>query len=172
MTVQVDLGGRSAGSATTVGGLAAALWSHDVEAFGTDGDPLEEVTVAVNEAFIHASYPTPDMLTVIPPVNSYPYYEPQVYSPSVLGITAAGAFADLPMNAVQLNSIPSRIYIFVWKADADVRITDTDTYAFLENVNISFDNRDSILSNAQPYDLYQIATKNGTNAVVLSFLAD
>ena len=67
------------------------------------------------------------------------------------------------MNAVQLNSIPSRVYVFVTRADTDMRFTDTDTYAALENVNISFDNRDSILSNAQPYDLYQIAVKNGTN---------
>jgi len=163
MTIQCDYGGRSAGTATSVGGLAAALWSHDVGAYGAAADPLQSCAVEVSEAFIHASYLTPDMLTVIPPVNSYPYYEPQVYSPAVLGSTATGAFTDLSMNAVQLNSIPSRVYIFATKADTDVRITDTDTFAFLENVNISFDNRDSILSNAQPYDLYQIAVKNGTN---------
>jgi hypothetical protein len=171
MTIQVDLGGRSAGGpgdptfpmASPVGGLAAALWSHDQAGFPGVDDPVAEVSVQVNEAFILASYLTPDMLTVIPPVNSYPYYEPQVYSPAVLGPTAPGDTTTLNMNAVQLNSIPSRVYVFVTRADTDMRFTDTDTYAALENVNISFDNRDSILSNAQPYDLYQIAVKNGTN---------
>ena len=161
MTVQVDLGGRSAGP---LGGLAAAIWSHDIGAFGGAADPVNNVAVVVNDAFIHASYLTPDMLQELPLVNSYPYYEPQVYSPPLtVGPTASGAVVQLTMNAVQLNSIPSRIYVFASKADTDVRYTDTDTYAALENVNISFDNRDSILSNAQPYDLYQIAVKNGTN---------
>ena len=171
MTIQVDLGGRSAGGpgngsvpiASPVGGLAAALWSHDQAGFPGVDDPVEGVTVVVNEAFILASYLTPDMLTVIPPVNSYPYYEPQVYSPAVLGATPAGGSTILNMNAVQLNSIPSRVYVFVTRADTDMRFTDTDTYAALQNVNISFDNRDSILSNATSYDLYQIAVKNGTN---------
>jgi hypothetical protein len=172
MTIQVDLGGRSAGGpavpngvpiASTIGGLAAAIWSHDQAAFGAAADPVRSCSVVVSDAFILASYLTPDMLTVIPPVNSYPYYEPQVYSPAVQGQTAPGASAVLNMNAVQLNSIPSRVYVFVSRADTDMRITDTDTYAALENVNISFDNRDSILSNATSYDLYQIAVKNGTN---------
>jgi hypothetical protein len=170
-TIQVDLGGRSAGGpgngsvpiASPVGGLAAALWSHDQAGFPGVNDPVTGVTVAVNEAFILASYLTPDMLTVIPPVNSYPYYEPQVYSPAVLGPTNPGDSTVLNMNAVQLNSIPSRVYVFVTRSDTDMRFTDTDTYAALENVNISFDNRDSILSNATSYDLYQIAVKNGTN---------
>jgi hypothetical protein len=171
MTIQVDLGGRSAGGpgngsvpiASPVGGLAAALWSHDQAGFPGVDDPVDGVTVVVNEAFILASYLTPDMLTVIPPVNSYPYYEPQVYSPAVLGATPVGGSTILNMNAVQLNSIPSRVYVFVTRADTDMRFTDTDTFAALQNVNISFDNRDSILSNATSYDLYQIAVKNGTN---------
>ena len=164
MTVQVDLGGRSAGGG--LGGLAAALWSHDI-ATAAEAPltcPIAAVEVHVDDAFIHASYLTPDMLMELPLINSYPYYEPQIYSPPGGANVAAGAASpELIMNAVQLNSIPSRVYIFVAKADTAVTINDTDTYARIDGVNISFDNRDSILSNADPYDLYQIAVKNGTN---------
>jgi hypothetical protein len=50
----------------------------------------------------------------LPLINSYPYYEPQIYSPPGGANVAAGAKSpELIMNAVQLNSIPSRVYIFV-----------------------------------------------------------
>jgi hypothetical protein len=67
------------------------------------------------------------------------------------------------MNNIQLNSIPQRLLIFLDEPDSAASPFKSDTYASIQGVNISFDNRDSLLAAAQPIDLYNIAAKNNTN---------
>ena len=156
MSVTLALGGRGNG---VFGGLAGALWSHA----DSSASNITNVAVTVDSAEMLFSYLTPDSLQVIPEINNYPYSEPIVYTQAFTQVVAAGDSQRLEFNNIQLNSIPSRVIIFVSERDQDFDYTKTDTYFGIENVNLSFDNRDAILSNASHRDLYNIAAKNNTN---------
>jgi hypothetical protein len=158
MSVTLALGGRGNG---VFGGLAGALWSH---VGGADNNSnITNVAVSVASAEMLFSYLTPDTLQIIPEINNYPYSEPIVYTQSFTAPIASGGTQQLEFNNIQLNSIPSRVIIFVGERDQDFDYTKTDTYWGIENVNLSFDNRDAILSNASSRDLFNIAAKNNTN---------
>jgi hypothetical protein len=156
MMLTLQLGGRGVGA---LSGLAAALWSHSSSSPST----FSAIQVDVLNANVISSYLTPDTVMQIPMANNYPYSDLTIY-PTQSGVSVpSGSQALIQMNNVQLNSIPSRIFVWVAPSDSTVDITSTDTYFRIDNVNISFDNHDAILSNATEQDLYQIAVKNRCN---------
>ena len=153
--LQLQLGGRGGGT------LADAIFSLDASRY--DANTVVEATT--QEVFCYMNFLTPDALQVIPDVNNYPYYEPVLYTTTNNAQIPAGetAIHVAEMNNIQLNSIPQRMLIFIDEPDSRGRVRKSDTYATIENINISFDNRDSLLAAASPIDLYNIAAKNNTN---------
>lgn len=153
--VQAQLGGRGSGILT---GLAQSLWSHS---------PLGSVITVANATVLGGdllfNYLTPSNLQYLPPVVTYNYYEPTVYATTSMNPLAPGQTTDLQMSSVTLPTIPNRIYICVVPQDSSTNITDTDTYAALNRINITYANLDGILSNATPQDLYQMFVRNGMN---------
>jgi hypothetical protein len=153
--LQLQLGGRGGGS------LADAIFSLDAARYSA----ATTVTATTQEVFCYMNFLTPDALQVIPDVNNYPYYEPVLYTTTNNQVIDPGetTIHVAEMNNIQLNSIPQRMLIFIDEPDQQGRVTKSDTYAAIENINISFDNRDSLLAAASPIDLYNIAAKNNTN---------
>jgi hypothetical protein len=69
-------------------------------------------------------------------------------------------------NNLQLNSIPSMMYIYARTQNQvlyapGTGCSQTDTYLALENINITFANYTGLLSSCSKYQLYQISYKNG-----------
>ncbi len=155
MKYTVSLGGRGNGA---LAGLGGALWSHS-----SLGSTFTSCNVTVVEAEMLMMYITPDPLQQIPKNNLYSYYEPALYPTQTQTPITAGALTTIAMNNVQLNSIPNRIFLFVSENDNQNSMLKSDVYFGIENVSISFDNRDNLLSNATSEQLYQMAVKNGTN---------
>ena len=156
MNLQLQLGARA-------GDLAAAVFSVD-EGRTFDLTFVRSVTATTLESYVYMNFLTPDALQIIPDINNYPYYEPTLYTTTVPGVIPSGAVSQtIVMNNVQLNSIPQRLLIFIDEPDSAASPYKSDTYASIQGVNISFDNRDSLLAAAQPIDLYNIAAKNNTN---------
>jgi hypothetical protein len=156
MNLQLQLGGRGPS------GLADAVFSANEFATFELGAP-HSITATTAESYVYMNFLTPDALQIIPDINNYPYYEPTLYTTTNSETLPAGQTRVIEMNNVQLNSIPQRILIFVDEPDSQASVYKTDTFASIENVNISFDNRDSLLAAASPIDLYNIAAKNNTN---------
>lgn len=154
-SMTVTLGGKGN---STLSGLAASLWSHSPL-----GSALTAVSVEVLAANIKVSYLTPDTVMAIPRSMNYSYSEITYYPTSVNAPVAAGALTTITQNNIQLQSIPGRIMFWVAPQDSAYTVASTDCYYGIESINVSFDNRDSLLSNATSEDLYQIAVKNGTN---------
>jgi hypothetical protein len=153
--LQLQLGGRGPN------GLADAIFSLDAYEYS----PTTTVTATCESVACYVNFLTPDALQVIPDVNNYPYYEPVLYTtrdPRPVDANPA-TIREVVMNNIQLNSIPQRMLIFIDEPDSEAKVTKSDTFCSIENVNISFDNRDSLLAAAQPIDLYNIAAKNNTN---------
>jgi len=170
MNLQLTLGGRGANTLgdavfSMVGtGTASSYVPQDITAGGvTFAVPRCVVSATVQAASVFVNYLTPDALQIIPPINNYPYYEPIVNVTSVNGAVAAGQTGVINMNNIQLNSIPSRILLFVDEQDGAAKAWRSDTYCRIDRVDVSFDNRDAILSGATTVDLYNIAAKNNTN---------
>lgn len=156
MKIILSLGGRGNSS---LSGLSASLWSHS----GAGTAVLTSCGTTVLDAQMIFSYLTPDPTLQVPYNNLYSYYQPQVYPTQSSTPIASGALTTLQMNNIQLGSIPSRLYLFVAEQDAAHTMLKSDVFFGIENIAISFDNRDNLLSNATQQDLYNIAVKNGTN---------
>ena len=153
--LQLQLGGRGAN------GLGDAIFSLD----GTLYSAGTTVTAVCDSVACYVNFLTPDALQIIPDVNNYPYYEPVLYTTRKPGNIDAdpSVVHEVVMNNIQLNSIPQRMLIFVDEPDSEGKVTKSDTFCSIENVNISFDNRDSLLAAASSIDLYNISAKNNTN---------
>lgn len=161
-SLTLNLGGKGNGA---LGGLASSLWSHST----ASPSVFTSVTADVLSASVKVSYLTPDPVMPIPRSANYSYFENTYYPTTIQSSVAAGALVQITQNNIQLQSIPSRILFWVAPQDSDFSITTTDCYYGIESINLSFDNRDSLLSNATQQDLYQIAVKNRTNLSWIQF---
>ena len=121
---------------------------------------------------MYVSYLTPDAVVPIPRSMNYNYHEITYLPTSQNNVIAPAGAYTISQNNIQLNSIPSRIMFWVAPQDAAFNMSSTDTAWGINNVNISFDNRDSLLSNASQLDLYQICVKNKTNLSWRQFTKD
>jgi hypothetical protein len=160
MNLQLQLGGRGGSD------LAAAVYSVDGVGTFVDNSVIADpiITAVTKECYVYMNFLTPDALQIIPDINNYPYYEPTLYTTTLPGTIAAGATQQvINMNNVQLNSIPQRLLIFLDEPDSAASPYKADVFASIQSINISFDNRDSLLAAATTVDLYNIAAKNNTN---------
>jgi hypothetical protein len=152
---------------STLSGLAASFWSHSPL-----GSVLTSSTVQITAANVYVSYLTPDQVMEIPRSMNYNYHEITYLPTSLNTLIAAGAPTTITQNNIQLNSIPSRILFWVAPQDATYNVSSTDTAYAITNIQVSFDNRDSLLANASQLDLYQICVKNKCNLSWRQFTRD
>lgn len=147
-------------SARGGGNLINGLWSTAV-------DPtlsvITNATASVISAKAFVNYLTPQITQTIPETCFYSYFEPTNYITQSVASIASGASGQLIMNAVQLNSIPNRVYIFIAERDNDFNYTKTDTFLSIDSINVTFENQDGLLNNASQFDLYEMSVRNGCN---------
>jgi hypothetical protein len=157
MQLSLSISGRSN---NLLGGIAGGIFSHNPLSPSVFTQP---VIVDLLDASLTFSYTTPPPSFKIPTINYYPYNEIITYPQTFGSLVAPGEYVNLTMNAVTLNSIPECVYVWADRSNASTDITTTDTYMFMDNIQISFDNRDSLLSTATAIEIYRIALKNGCN---------
>lgn len=113
-------------------------------------------TIAMPPVPLPAKYNYDNFYTLTTTCGSNPY--------------AAGASDVTTSNNIQLSTIPSKILIYVGKAQQ--KGTDlsgnllpnynfTDTMAVIDKISINFNNQSGLLSGSNPYQLYQISQSNG-----------
>ena len=163
LQLEYTLNGRGNGQVPGVNknivGLIGGLWSH------SDASPsvFSSASANLTTATSYWQYLSPDITQPIPRITNYSLYEPNYYPTTNAGVVPAGITTTLQTNTIQLKSIPNRIYCWVSQRDQDINITSSDCYWSINQVQVSFDNRDSLLSNASSYDLYQMALRAGFN---------
>lgn len=144
----------------TLGNLQR-IWSH-----APGGNALTSLTVNLTGASVFLNYITPNILERIPRALSWPYFELTPYPTTAGSALAAGASTTMTLNSVQLKSIPRRMYIFARMRDQDLQapltgMQQTDTFARINSVTLTWDNRVGLLSTATIQDLFQMSTRNG-----------
>ncbi len=155
MDISCTLGGRG----TTGLGIGAlgSLWSHS----DANTSVLTNATAQLTNAVLYFNYITPDMGTELPPRMNYALYDSNYLQTQNFQSINPGQQFTAIMNTVQLSSIPTRVYVWVSENDNAFNWSKTDTYYGINSVNITFENRDSLLANASQYDLYQMSVRNG-----------
>jgi len=109
---------------------------------------------------IRLCFLTPNLSTVIPRFNHYPYYEINRY-PTTGGPVAAGASTTISGNNVQLSSVPKRAIVFLKRRKSDQTYLTSDTYARIDRVNLNFQNKNALLGSAKTQDLFSMSRRNG-----------
>lgn len=116
--------------------------------------------------FIYFS-PRPNIM--IPEVLRYRYdtfqHVPKNISPAIAPYTLAvkgdSGVYQFTSDAITLQGMPRRMYIFIKRQYSDVNQYNLDTYARITNINLQLGNKPGILAEAQPQVLYRMAVKNG-----------
>lgn len=143
------------------------LWSHDAV---SSGITISSITLDVlnNQTFqnrpeIEFTYytPRPDQIADIPKTLYYPYHAIHDFPFTQNSSLPPLGETTVQVNTLQLNSIPKLIYIYFRKQTADKTFNDTDTYARIKSINVSFSNQHGLLSDASEHQLYEMSVENG-----------
>lgn len=154
-------------TATLAGGeMAKRVWSHNA----TDSSlTIGSVSLTVAGTTSYSSVPaiyyqsmTPRLTDgPLPRAWNWPMHSITHYPQTAQGILNSGSSTTLTTQSLQLDSIPSKFYIFVKQQENDLRYTQTDRYMAIDSVTISFLNQQGLMSEAQPADLYRCCIENG-----------
>ena len=93
---------------------------------------------------------------------TYPYFNIERF-PTDIPTVAPGALHTASSNNIQLNSIPSKMYIYVRNRNALMNRDPflPDTFAAIKNLSIQWGNRNGVLASASQQQLFDLACKNG-----------
>jgi hypothetical protein len=159
MKMQMSLGGKGTGA---LSGLISSLWSHKVLAAGPQSTFSSASVVALEAKVKYHCIQAPPT-EAVPKSLNYNYSQINSYPTSVNTPFLPGAINEISMNSVQLESVPTRLIMWVAPQDSLYNINSTDTFFAIDKVEVTFAGRQTLLAAATPQDLYQIARKNGVN---------
>jgi len=99
---------------------------------------------------------------------SYPYHLVTYFPSTTVSTLAPGdVVTKSPTQIIQLDTVPSKIYLYVKVATQNVlasltsAITYPDTFASITGISITFGNKNNLLASCGQHDLYTISKKNG-----------
>ena len=138
-----------------------SVWSHSDS---TDASTINSmVTTLYAPPEIQTTYITPSPLYRIPSSVVYNYSNIDIYTTDTVASISSGADFKVSTNNVQLNTIPKRILLYARQTDSTTNYTTTDTFAWLKDLSIQFDNVSGLFSGSSPEQLYLSAREQGYN---------
>ena len=105
-------------------------------------------------------YYTPQDDIKIPNEIVLPYKQPKVVIQSAVQI-GQNSTHIFNSNNIRLNQIPEAVYIYAKQSRATESILTADTYASIEQLNVSWKNKTGVLSGFRESELIQTAQANG-----------
>lgn len=143
---------------------------------GVAANTVRTVTfnVSITESSAEFIYFTPRANMEVPPILRYRYNNIQYVPKNIPAGTVVPAdtpynqfskvgpkFTNFTSDAITLQGLPKRMYVFVKRQQQSISSTTPDTYARIENINIMLGNKPGILAEATPQALYRMSVKNG-----------
>jgi hypothetical protein len=119
---------------------------------------IQNVSVGVVQA--NFKYYTPKLTDIIPRTLQYNYNTIQTISTS-FACPNYGKTAVMSLNAVNLQAVPQRIYIVCRRATNNLDQYSTDTFNYISNISVQWNNRSNLLASAQSQELYQLSRDKG-----------
>ncbi len=149
VTINLSLGSLSRG------------WSHNNDSRVIT---ISDVAFASAPVLLTNSISTNDVQEPVLTNRIYQYnYASYDRYPTNLGSISAGSSATYQTQNIQLNNIPNRIWIMARQRNQDQTFISSDVFAYLTNLNITWDNRVGLLSTMAPEQLYEMSVRNGLN---------
>lgn len=135
------------------------MWSHDA----INGNNITNIAVTFGAPTVMIRQYTPQDLQLIPKAPIYPYYEILNTSTNANTPVAPGATFTTAGNNIQLQTIPNKVFIFAKKQDSARTFSDTDTFAAISSISVTFNGQSNFLADATQWDLYNLCKANGSN---------
>ena len=150
---------------------AARAWRSAV----FNGTKTVEVERFTNSQLLF-QFLTPHASDMLDPRNVVPFYEFPVFRTSNNAALPArtnfgqananGSFTDptkvtIQSTNLQLSGIPDKLIIFCRKRIADLKCSDTDSYATITNISINFNNQAGLLSSMTQEQLFRNSIQSG-----------
>jgi len=125
--------------------------------------------VTITECSAEFIYFSPRVNVEIPPVLRYRFNNIQHIPKDIPGNIAAYPLSNKSTSvsltqvsdAITLQGMPKRMYVFIRRQQSTVSQFTLDTYARITKINLQIGNRAGILAEATPQSLYRMAVKNG-----------
>jgi hypothetical protein len=142
--------------------------------FRTTNSSSTVILTDCKEAELIFNFITPHPSDLMPSRNVVPYYELPRYISKISEI-AGGVSPDgvvktvVSANALQLNQVPDKLFIFVRKQLSAQRPNDPDAFMPISKVSIQWNNQSGILASATQDQLYRYSREAGSNQNWLEF---
>jgi hypothetical protein len=137
-------------------GDLSRVWSHSSLGGAITG---VSVTFASVPELLFLSITSQDT-TPLPASMTYPYDPINRFITNV-GTVAPGAQYTVTSQNVQLGAIPKRVFIWARRRIQDWDFKTSDSFAYIKNVSLQWNNQSALLSTARDVDLYRISVTNG-----------
>lgn len=149
------------------------MWSHSPASDLPGPPPISTIgSIDVNFAqpSLYLGFLTPRLSQPIPPRITYPFFNISRFT-TQFGSTrslAPNASDTYKSNIIQLDSIPRKIYCFckpsdtvIYGGNMSALVSTPDVFMQINNLNVTWNNNQGVLSGASPMNLYQFSRSNG-----------
>mgnify|MGYP000408514779 CR=1 FL=1 len=135
-----------------------AMWSHN----NYLGNTITSVTTTPISAQLQLQIINPPE-TYIPrdSILSYKYDRFDRYITPIGSIPAGGKISGFTANSITIPIFPSRFIIAARRNPATMTYNTTETFGFLENLNITLRSKNGIVATFSPQNLWSLATEHG-----------
>jgi len=134
----------------------------------SNGVATVSTLTAVNDTNIHYMFLTPHPSTEVGRRNVHMFPSISYHSSQAVTVNA-GANKQVQTASFNISGIPLRMYLFARVQQAYKTSLHSDSFLPISNVSIQFGNQAGILSNASPYQLYQMSKRNGLDCSYQQF---
>lgn len=145
------------------------IWSHsnitDVGGASTIGN----IAVTFSQPTMYLGFLTPRLTQPIPPRITYPYFQISRYTTQFQNTLTPNQSRTYKSNIIQLDSIPRKLYMYMRQSNSVIysslrnQISTPDVFLQINNLNITWNNNQGVLSGASSQNLYDFSVQNGYN---------
>lgn len=151
------------------------IWSHsDITDLG-GVSTIGAINVAFSQPSMYLGFVTPRLNIPIPPRITYPYFQISRYTTQFQNTLAPNASGTYKSNIIQLDSIPRKLYCYMKQSNSVIysslrnQISTPDVFLQINNLNVTWNNNQGVLSGASSMNLYQFSVQNGYNKTWTEF---
>ena len=120
------------------------FWSHNATAANASKDLAYtwDYVEAPSLYYQQFQHPTPEDL---PPIQTFPFAQHNYITTAIPdAFDAPGSTALIQTNSYNLSKIPDAIYVYAERTEQYKRMSDTNTYAFIESIEFQFDTQSAM----------------------------
>ena len=147
-------------------GNLARVWSHS----NVLGTTITSAVCSIGSGAtappsLLVNYLSPPLLSQsqIPKQVNYQYYKCETYINDMNTVVNTGASQTFTNNAIQLSTVPKRIYIWASRPESSKSYLTTDTFFRINSLSLNYLNVSGQFSSMSIQDLYLMCVKNGCN---------